>query len=92
MIFDLRKEGKAAEVKVVDTGSKVKDIAWDYTGQFLVSVGVSGVTVQQYTKSSKSWSEPLRTAVPATAVAWGALGHTLVCANTDGVVYVLGAE
>lgn len=90
--FDLRKSGEAAEVKAIDTGSVVNTIQWDYTGQFLATAGPSGVTVQQYIKSSKQWSEPKRSAVPATAVAWGARGHSLVSVNGDGVITVLGPK
>lgn len=90
--YDLRKQGEAAEVKSIDIGSKVDCIAWDYTGQFLATAGPSGVTVQQYKKSSKQWSEPKRSAVPATAVAWGANGQSLVTVNSDGVITVLGSK
>lgn len=89
-IFDIRKQDSAAEVKIVDTGSRVDSIQWDYTGQFLATGGPSGVTVQHYTKSSKAWSEPLRSAVPATAVAWGPQAETLVSVSVEGVVTVLG--
>jgi pre-mRNA-processing factor 19 len=90
--YDLRKSGDAAEVKATDIGSAVECVAWDYTGQFLATAGPSGVTVQQYTKSSKSWSEPKRSAVPAKAVAWGAQGKSLVTVNGDGIITVLGAK
>lgn len=90
-IFDLRKEGKAAEIKSIDAGSRIDSLRWDYTGQFLVLAGPAGVIIQQYAKSSKVWSELLRSAVPATAVAWGHSAGSLVTVNTDGVVTVLGA-
>jgi pre-mRNA-processing factor 19 len=91
-IFDLRKQGEAAQVKVIDIGSRVDSIRWDYTGQFLATAGPSGITVQQYTKASKTWSEPLRNAISATALEWGAQAHTLVCINGDGVVTILGSK
>ena len=90
--FDLRKSGEAAEVKAIDIGSRVDNIQWDYTGQFLATAGPSGVTVQQYTKSSKQWSEPKHSAVPAAAVAWGEKGQSLVSVNGDGVITVLGSK
>ena len=90
--YDLRKQGEAAEVKSIDIGGTVDCISWDYTGQFLATAGPSGVTVQQYTKSSKQWSEPKRSAVPATVVAWGANAQSLVSVNNDGVVTVLGSK
>lgn len=91
IVFDLRKQGKAAEAKVLEVGGAVDSIRWDYTGQYLAASGPSGLTISQYTKSSKAWSEPLRTAVPATAVAWGPEALSLITVNADGVVTVLGA-
>lgn len=91
-IFDLRKEGDAAVAKVLETGGSVQSLAWDFTGQFLATGGASGVTVQQYTKSSKKWSEPLRNSTPAVAVRWGESGKTLVAVNGEGVVSILGAK
>lgn len=90
-IFDLRKEGAAATAKVLDIGSSVQSLAWDYTGQFLASAGPSGITVQQYAKSSKKWSELLQSATPAVAVAWGEEAKKLVTVNGEGVVSILSA-
>jgi pre-mRNA-processing factor 19 len=91
-IFDLRKEGAAATAKVLETGGSVQTLAWDYTGQFLATGGSSGVTVQQYLKSSKSWSEPFRTSVPAVSLRWGESGRQLVALNGEGVITVFGAK
>lgn len=91
-IFDLRKEGDAAVAKVLETGGPVQSLAWDYTGQFLATGGSSGLTVQQYTKSSKKWSEPLRNSTPAVAVQWGDSGKKLITVNGEGVVSILGAK
>jgi pre-mRNA-processing factor 19 len=90
--FDLRKQDEAAIVKAIDTGSRVDNIKWDYTGQFLATAGPGGITVQQYTKASKQWSEPKRSALPATAVAWGVTGKSLVSVSRDGVITVLGTR
>lgn len=90
VIFDLRKEGKAAEAKVLEIGGQVDSIRWDYTGQFLAASGPRGLTVSQYAKASKSWSEVISTAVPATAVAWGPEGKKLITVSSEGVVTVLG--
>ncbi|KAK1831442.1 hypothetical protein QBC39DRAFT_283111 [Podospora conica] len=90
-IFDLRKEGAAAQVKELQTG-EAQSLSWDYTGQFLATVGATGVTVQQYLKSSKAWSEPLRTSVPGVALRWGAEAKTLVTVGKEGVVSVLGVK
>ena len=86
-IWDLR---KAAQVKVLDIGSRVDSIKWDYTAQYLAAVGPSGVVVQQYSKSTKSWSELLRRGVPGVDVAWGPRALSLVSLSKDGAVTVLG--
>ncbi|EDP52087.1 hypothetical protein KXX16_001026 [Aspergillus fumigatus] len=88
-IWDLR---SSKEIKVLETGSQIDSICWDYTGQFLLTGGPSGVTVQQYSKASKEWSEPLRSAVPAVAVAWGSAAQSIVVLNSEGGVTVLTAQ
>ncbi|RDL39533.1 uncharacterized protein BP5553_03873 [Venustampulla echinocandica] len=90
VIFDLRKEGKAAEAKVLEIGGQVDSIRWDYTGQYLAASGPRGLTISQYTKATKSWSDVISTAVPATAVVWGSQAKTLVTVNGEGVITVLG--
>ncbi|EED22893.1 cell cycle control protein (Cwf8), putative [Talaromyces stipitatus ATCC 10500] len=85
-IWDLR---KSKLHKVLETGTKITTLAWDYTGQFLLSGGPNGITIQQYTKSTKEWSEPLRSAVPAVGVAWGPLAQSVLTINTEGVLNVL---
>lgn len=88
-VWDLR---KSAEIKVLEIGNRVDSISWDYTGQFLLTGGPNGVTVQQYSKSSKEWSEPLRSAVPSVAVEWGRSAQSIVALNGEGVVTVLAAK
>ena len=87
-VFDLRKEGDAARAKELQTGD-VSGLAWDYTGQYLATAGSQGVTVQQYVKASKSWTEPLRTSTAAVAVQWGDKARQLVAVSKEGVVSVL---
>ncbi|KAI0427358.1 WD40-repeat-containing domain protein [Xylaria sp. FL1042] len=92
-IFDLRKQGDAAQAKVLDIGSAVQHLAWDYSQQFLATAGPAGVTVQQYNKGSKSWSEPLRAAINnAVDVAWGPSAGNLLVVNSEGVISVLGPQ
>lgn len=91
-IFDLRKEGAAAQAKVLDIGSAVQGLAWDYSQQFLATGGPAGLTVQQYNKSSKSWSEPLRAAVSAVDVKWGANASKLMAVSGDGKISVLSTN
>lgn len=90
VIFDIRKSGEDAKVKVLEIGGQVDTIKWDYTGQFLAAAGPGGLTISQYTKSTKSWSDVISTAVPATALEWGPEARTLATVNGDGVVTVLG--
>ncbi|KAH8811945.1 WD40-repeat-containing domain protein [Xylogone sp. PMI_703] len=89
-IFDLRKEGKAAEAKVLEIGGTVVSTRWDYTGQFLAASGPNGLTITHYNKSSKSWTDVISIAVPATAVQWGPQAETLATVNGDGIVTILG--
>lgn len=88
-IWDLR---KAAQIKILDTGGLVAGIRWDYTGQFLASAGPSGLTVKHYSKSTKEWTEPLRSALPGVAVGWGRNARSLVSVSEDGAVVVLDAD
>ncbi|GAB1215456.1 hypothetical protein ATERTT37_004646 [Aspergillus terreus] len=88
-IWDLR---TSQETKALETGSQIESLSWDYTGQFLLAAGPSGLTVQQFSKAAKSWSEPLRSAVPATAVAWGAAAQSIVALDKKGAVTVLQAQ
>ncbi|KKY23944.1 putative cell cycle control protein [Phaeomoniella chlamydospora] len=88
-IWDLR---KSAVVHTLNSGGKVDTIAWDYTGQFLAAAGPGGLTVHQYSKASKGWSEPLQIAVPASAVQWSTSAKSLVAVNTEGVISVLTAS
>lgn len=86
-IWDLR---KTAELKSIDVAMPVRNITWDYTGQFLAVAGASGVTVQHYAKASKSWSEPLRKATDAVDVAWGPNARTLITLTKEGSLLMLG--
>jgi len=88
-IWDLR---KAAPTKTLEVGSKVENMRWDYTGQFLAVTGPSGLVVQQYSKAAKEWSEPLRSAVAGVAVEWGPRARTLVVMSGDGALTVMEAK
>ena len=87
-IWDLR---KASQIKILETGGQVTSVRWDYTGQYLATAGPTGVAVQMYSKSSKEWSEPLRSAVPALSVDWGSSAKNLVSLDGKGVISVLGS-
>lgn len=88
-VWDLR---KLSALKTLEVGGAVTGISWDYTGQFLAACGPGGVTVAQYTKASKSWTEPLRKGVSgAQDVKWGANAKKLVALTSDGAVNVLTA-
>lgn len=87
-MWDLR---KLNALKTLEMGTAVSAISWDYTGQFLAACGPGGVVVSQYTKSSKAWSEPLRKAISAVDVKWGARAKSVVALTGDGAVSVLSA-
>ncbi|KAI5812116.1 WD40-repeat-containing domain protein [Pyronema omphalodes] len=87
-IWDLR---KMRVTKSLDIGSRVDHLAWDYSGQFLAVAGKTGVSVQQYTKADKKWSEPFRGSAQALATAWGTKARSLVTVDVEGRVSVLGA-
>jgi pre-mRNA-processing factor 19 len=87
-VWDLR---KLNALKTIDIGTAVTGVAWDYTGQFLAACGPGGVVVSQYSKSSKAWSEPLRKAINAADVKWGAKAKSLVALTGEGAVSVISA-
>ena len=80
-----------AVLKTLDMGTAVTGLSWDYTGQFLAACGPGGVVVSQYVKASKAWEEPLRKAISAVDVKWGAKAKSLVALTEEGVVSVLTA-
>ena len=86
-IWDLR---KLEQIKVIEFASEASTVQWDYTGQFLAIGGPSGVAVQQYSKSSKAWSEILRSATPAVSLAWGSDAKSLVILDAKANISVLG--
>ena len=87
-VWDLRKTGL---LKTLDIGTAVTGISWDYTGQFLAACGPGGVVVSQYVKASKAWEEPLRKAINAVDVKWGANAKSLVALTSEGGVSVITA-
>lgn len=88
-IWDLR---KAAIVHALDIASPISALCWEYTGQFLAIAGPSGVIVQHYSKSTKEWSEPLKSAVPSVAVKWGTDGNAILCLDTEGSITTLASK
>lgn len=88
VVWDLR---KLKQLITLDAGTAVTAVTWDYTGQFLAACGPGAVMVSQYDKKGKSWSEPLRKAVNAADVQWGANAKSLVALTSDGAVSVLSA-
>ena len=89
-IWDLRKVGSATEpIKSFETGSIVESLSWDYTAQYLLIGGRGGISVEQYSKSTKEWSEPLKLGVPSSAIAWGPSAQSIFAVNLDGVVSIL---
>lgn len=88
-VWDLRKLNQLTGLEV---GTAVTGLSWDYTGQFLAACGNGAVVVNQYDKKAKAWSEPLRKAVNAVDVKWGAKAKGLVALTGEGAVCVLSAS
>lgn len=88
-IWDLR---KSTQIKLLEVGGLIECLRWDWTGQFLAIAGRSEVTIQQYSKSTKAWSEPLRTPISAVALEWGAAAQSLVSLTHDGSITILGLK
>ncbi|KAL9034229.1 MAG: hypothetical protein Q9180_005522 [Flavoplaca navasiana] len=85
-VWDLR---KAAVIHTIDIASPILALQWEYTGQFLAIAGPSGLVVQHYSKSTKEWSEPLKSAMPSLAVGWGLNASSIYCLDTEGSVTTL---
>lgn len=90
-VWDLRKLGPEGLIHTLETVDVVSSLDWDYTAQFLVIGGRSGVTVKQYSKSTKLWTEPLRVAVPSASAAWGDSAQSILALNGGGAVTVLSS-
>lgn len=88
-VFDLRKEGSAAEAKVLETEGHINCIRWDYSGQYLAAAGSEGIKVFKYTKSSKMWSDITTFDVKATSIAWGPEAKSLITISSEGLIRVL---
>ena len=82
-IWDLRKMG---QVKTLETGGAVSHVRWDYTGQYLAAASSSGITVFQYSKASKDWSEPLKAAVSSVAIEWSPKAKSLLTLSPKGAL------
>ena len=82
-IWDLR---KAAMIKSLEIGNPVSSISWDYTGQFLLVAGPSGIAVEQYSKASKEWTESLRTSTVSVAAEWGSKAASIVALGGNGSI------
>lgn len=87
-IWDLR---KAAQIKAVEIGTEIESVRWDYTGQFLLVAGPSGLAIQQYSKSTKEWTEPLRNGTPSVYAEWGPRAQSFVSLGPDGSLLELTA-
>lgn len=82
-IWDLR---KATQIKTLEIGSQISHVCWDYTGQFLIAAGPSGLSIQQYSKSTKEWTEPLRSSIATVAAEWGSRAESVVSLGPDGTI------
>lgn len=62
----------------------MKDVSWDYTGQFLAVAASGGISVQAYVKAEKAWTEVLAKGIAGTAVVWSGEANSLVLLNSEG--------
>lgn len=91
-IWDLRKLGPEGLIHTLETTDTVTSLDWDYTAQFIVIGGRSGITVKQYSKATKLWSEPLQVAVDSQKVGWGDSAQSILAVNGGGAVTVLSSQ
>ncbi|MCJ1247341.1 hypothetical protein MMC30_004555 [Trapelia coarctata] len=82
-IWDLR---KGTEIKTLPIGSQISYVCWDYTGQFLIAAGPGGLSIQEYSKSTKKWTEPLRSGIATVAAEWGLRAESVVSLGPDGTI------
>lgn len=66
-IWHLGKGTVAAELEVP---SGTRNVAWDYSGQFLACVGAGGLKVWAYAKAGKKWSAAFESEGDFKRVAW----------------------
>lgn len=90
-IWDLRKNGAEALTHTLPTDHSIDSLDWDYTGQFLLIGGSAGITVKQYTKSTKLWSEPLKAVISSGSVGWGDSAQSILSLDDKGAVTVLSS-
>lgn len=90
-VWDLRKQGAEGLIHTLETGDVVTSLDWDYTAQYLAIGGRSGITVKQYSKSAKLWSELLHAAVPSGSIGWGDSARSILALNGSGAVTLLSS-
>lgn len=90
-IWDLRKAGAEGLVTTLEVDHDIESLDWDYTAQYLLVGGSKGVTVKQYTKSSKLWSEPLKAAIPSSRAGWGDSAQSILSLGSTGTATVLSS-
>lgn len=91
-IYDLRKVGTLEGlVHTLDIGHTIESLDWDYSAQYLLVGGLENVTVKQFTKATKLWSEPFKAAVPGSGVGWGDSAQSILTAGSAGTVTVFSS-
>ena len=90
-IWDLRKQGAEGLVHTLEVGHEVDSLDWDYTAQYLLIGGAGGITVKQYSKSTKLWTEPFKVPLTAVGAAWGDSAQSILAVNKSGSVAVLSS-
>lgn len=85
-IWDIRKQ---AVIHTLESGNSVTCCRWDHSGMYLAIGGTDSVSVQHYTKATKSWAEVMRKAAPAKDVTWGGRAENMVVLTPAGGLAVL---
>lgn len=88
-IWDLRKTGAEGLIHTLSTDHSVESLDWDYTAQYLLIGGSAGITVKQYTKATKLWSEILKAGISSGSVGWGDSAQSIFSLDDKGAVGVL---
>ncbi|EMD64896.1 hypothetical protein COCSADRAFT_88462 [Bipolaris sorokiniana ND90Pr] len=87
-VWDIRKQ---TVIYTLESGSLVTCCEWDYSGMYLAIGGTGSVSVQQFTKATKSWAELVRKALPVKDVAWSGKAESVVALTPEGGLAVLAA-
>ncbi|KAK5083629.1 hypothetical protein LTR05_006132 [Lithohypha guttulata] len=90
-IWDLRKTGAEGLIHTLEVGHDITSLDWDYTAQYLLIGGSAGITVKQYTKSTKLWSEPFKAPLSSVGLGWGDSAQSIISVDSQGLTTALSS-